>query len=37
MKLQWSNKKKIASNTFDDKRCYIVKYIGVPWGHNPNS
>ena len=29
--------KKIALNTFDDKRCYIDKYISVPWGHNPGS
>ena len=27
--------KKIALNTFDDKRCYIDKYISVPWGYNP--
>ena len=26
-----------ALNTFDDKRCYIDKYISVPWGHNPGS
>ena len=29
--------KKIALNTFDDKRCYIDKYISVPWGHNLSS
>ena len=29
--------KKIASNTFDDKRCYLDKYISVPWGYNPSS
>ena len=29
--------KKIALNTFDDKRCDIDKYISVPWGHNPGS
>ena len=29
--------KKIALNTFDDKRCHIDKYISVPWGHNPSS
>ena len=29
--------RKIALNTFDDKRCYIDKYISVPWGHNPSS
>ena len=29
--------KKIALNTFDDKRCYIDKYISVPWGYNPSS
>ena len=27
--------KKIALNPFDDKRCYIDKYISVPWGYNP--
>ena len=27
--------KKIALNTFDDKRCYIDKYISIPWGYNP--
>ena len=27
--------KKIALNTFDDKRCYIDKYNSIPWGHNP--
>ena len=26
--------KEIALNTFHDKRCYINKYISVPWGHN---
>ena len=29
--------KKIALNTFDDKRCYIDKYFSVPWGYNPSS
>ena len=29
--------KKVALNTFDDKRCYSDKYISVPWGHNPTS
>ena len=29
--------KEIALNTFDDKRCYIDKYIRVPWGYNPSS
>ena len=29
--------KKIASNTFDDKRCYIDKYFSIPWGYNPSS
>ena len=29
--------KKIALDTFDDKRYYIDKYISVPWGHNPSS
>ena len=29
--------KKIALNTFDDKRCYIDKYISVPWGYNLSS
>ena len=29
--------KKIALNTFDDKSCYIDKYISVPWGYNPSS
>ena len=29
--------KKIALNTFDDKRCYTDKYSSVPWGHNPGS
>ena len=29
--------KKIALNTFDDKRCYLDKYISVPWGYNPSS
>ena len=29
--------KKIALNTFDDKRCYIDNYISVPWGYNPSS
>ena len=29
--------KKIALNTFDDKRCYIDKYNSVPWGYNPSS
>ena len=28
--------KKIALNTFDDKRCYSDKYISVPWGYNAN-
>ena len=27
--------KKIALNTFDDKRCYIDKYNSIPWGYNP--
>ena len=36
MKLQWLNKK-IALNNFDDKRCYIDKYITVPWGYIPSS
>ena len=30
-------RKKMALNTFDDKRCYIDKYISVPWGFNPDS
>ena len=29
--------KMIALNTFDDKRCYIDKYISVPWGYNLSS
>ena len=29
--------KKIALNTFDDKRCHIDKYNSVPWGYNPSS
>ena len=29
--------KKIAFNTFDDKRCYIDEFISVPWGYNPSS
>ena len=29
--------KKIASNTFDDKKCYIDKYNSIPWGYNPSS
>ena len=29
--------KKIALKTFDDKRCYIDKYISIPWSHNPTS
>ena len=29
--------KKIALNTFDDKRRYIDKYNSIPWGHNPTS
>ena len=29
--------KKIALNTFDDKRCYIDKFNSIPWGHNPSS
>ena len=29
--------KKKALNTFDDKRCYIDKYIIVSWGYNPSS
>ena len=29
--------KKIALNTFDDKRCYIDKNNSVPWGYNPSS
>ena len=29
--------KKIALNTFDDKRCLIDKYNSIPWGHNPGS
>ena len=29
--------KKIALNKFDDKKCYINKYISVSWGHNPSS
>ena len=29
--------KKIALNTFDDKRCYIDKDESIPWGHNPTS
>ena len=29
--------KKMASNTFDDKRCYLDKYISVPWGYNHGS
>ena len=28
--------KKIALNTFDGKRCYIDKYISVPWGYKPS-
>ena len=27
--------KKIALNTFDDRRCYTDKYNSIPWGHNP--
>ena len=37
MKLQWQNKKKIALNTFDDKRSYIDRYNSIPWGYNPIS
>ena len=29
--------KKIALNAFDDKRCFIGKYISVPWGYNLSS
>ena len=29
--------KKLALNTFDDKKCYIDKYISVPWGQNSSS
>ena len=29
--------KKIALNTFDDKRWYIDKFNSIPWGHNPTS
>ena len=29
--------KKIALNTFDDKRCYIDVFISVPCGYNPTS
>ena len=29
--------KKIALNTFDDKKCYIDKYNSIPWGHSPAS
>ena len=29
--------KKIALNTFDGKRCYIDKYISVPWGYKLSS
>ena len=29
--------KKIALKTFDDKRCYLDKYISVPWGYIPSS
>ena len=29
--------KKIASNTFDDNRCYLDKYISVLWGYNHGS
>ena len=32
-----ARQKKIALNTFEDKRCFIDKYISVPWGHNPSS
>ena len=27
--------KKIALNTFDDKKCYIDKSNSVPWRYNP--
>ena len=30
-------RKKIALNTFDDKRCYIDKNNSVPWGYKPSS
>ena len=29
--------KKIASKTFDDKRCYNDKNNSIPWGHNSTS
>ena len=29
--------KKIALNTFDDKRCSIDKNNSIQWGHNPTS
>ena len=29
--------KKKALNTFDHKRCYLDKYISVPWGYNQSS
>ena len=29
--------KKIALNTFDDKRCYFDRNISVLWGHNLSS
>ena len=29
--------KKIALNTFHDKRCYIDKNISTPWGYIPSS
>ena len=29
--------KKIALNTFDDKRGYIDKGFSVPWGYTPSS
>ena len=29
--------KKIALNTFDDKRCSIDRYISVPCCYNPSS
>ena len=30
-------RKKIASNTFDGKRCFSDKYKSVPWAYNPSS
>ena len=30
-----TKRKKIALNSFDDKRCYVVIYKNVTWDYNP--